>query len=65
MNEYCEANGKVKYKSPQEAYKYGRKMQKNRGGNVRAYVCEFCGAYHLTHKHEFHEKRRKLHKRGE
>ena len=52
MQEYCDKNGKVKYKSPQEAYRYGQRIKNHRGGNVRAYRCQWCGSFHLTSKHE-------------
>lgn len=64
MQEYCDKNGKVKYKSPQEAYRYGQRIKNHRGGNVRAYRCQWCGAYHLTSKHETRERTRTLHKKG-
>ena len=52
MNEdnYCETHGKVKYNSPQEAYKHAsvvknRKLKKE----LRVYMCPFCHKYHLSH----------------
>lgn len=64
MIEYCEDEGKIKFKSQQDAYTRGRKLAKHRGGNVRAYKCSFCNCYHLTAQQDRYKKRRRLHRKG-
>ena len=64
MTEFCSEEGKVIYKSQQEAYVAGRSVKKYHGGNIRAYKCNFCGFYHVTSQQDKYAKKRTLHKKG-
>lgn len=62
--EYCEIEGKIKFKTPHEAYRRGEGMKKKRGSNIRAYKCPHCDGWHLTSQHDRYGKKRKLHRKG-
>ena len=64
MTEYCEIEGKIKFKSPNEAYRRGVIIKKNRGCNIRAYKCQHCDGWHLTSQRDKYAKPRKLHRKG-
>ena len=64
MSEYCDREGKIIYKSPNDAHQHGGCLKKRHGGNVRVYKCRWCGGYHITSMQDRYAKKRGLHKKG-
>lgn len=62
--EYCEIEGKIKFKNPNQAHNKGELIKKYRGCNIRVYKCPHCDGWHLTSQRDKHAKK-KLHKKGQ